>query len=77
MTTIKQIKKALDMGLTVTLAKNGAYTVIKSNGQYLIQYSGYPQSWLGLHGLPGTKYENQINMTGDWIVSGTIKGETP
>ena len=77
MPTIERIKAALDAGLTVTLAESAAYTVIKDSiGQYLIKYSGSPVNYIGLHGREGTKYEDNINMRGDWIVSGTIKGQS-
>lgn len=75
--TIEKIKAAVDLGLTVTLAKSAAYTVIKdSAGQYLIAYMhGHADaSYVGLHGREGTDYEHQINHTGDWIVTGTIEG---
>ena len=73
---IREIKAAVDAGLTVTLADSAAYTVIKDSsglGQYLIKYSG-SNYIIGLHGHEGTQYEDRINMPGDWIVSGRIKG---
>ena len=75
-TTITRIKAALDAGLTVTMAQNRNYTVIKDTiGQYLIKYTGSPDNYIGLHGREGTEYEDQINMSGDWIVTGTITAE--
>ncbi len=75
--TIEDIKSAVDLGFKVTLAKSAAYEVIKDSiGQYLIafDYKQPGQNFIGLHGVIGTKYEHRINMAGDWIVSGTIKG---
>ena len=79
MTTIERIKAALDAGLRVTLKSNSNYEVIKDSiGQYLIAYcpGSMAENYIGLHGREGTKYADQINMSGDWIVSGTIEGET-
>ena len=57
---IKEIKKAVDEGQKVCWS-NPAYDVIKDDiGQYLIKcnLNGH---CIGLHGLKGTKYENQLN----------------
>lgn len=65
--TIPEIKAAVDRGEDVR-AGNDSYRVIKDNiGQYLIHYTGHPENWIGLHGVVGTKYENQINMTPVYI----------
>ena len=77
LTTIDRIKLACDAGLKVTLSSNSNYTVIKDSiGQYLIafRHGSMDANYIGLHGRPGTKYEDQINMRGDWIVSGRITG---
>jgi hypothetical protein len=83
--TIEDIKRAVDMGLKVTLADSAAYTVIRSEArnvmtaddqyQYLIAFRhGTSESnYVGLHGVAGTKYEHQINMGGNWIVTGTLE----
>jgi hypothetical protein len=74
--TITRIKAAVDMGLTVSLAKSSSYIVIKDSiGQYLIKFTPDRCNYIGLHGMAGTKYEDHINMGGDWIVSGTITAE--
>lgn len=61
-TDIQTIKHLVDQGHTV-YARNRAYTVIKDDsGQYLIEYLDGTHC-IGLHGRPGTQYENQLNMT--------------
>jgi hypothetical protein len=60
LTTISEIKKAVDKGLTVK-SGNDSYDVIKNkHGEYLIvcSFNGYT---IGLHGQAGTKYENVLN----------------
>lgn len=61
--TKEEIKKAVDAGKTV-YSDTKAYNVIKSkvNETYLIVCSlnGYT---IGLHGLEGTEYENNLNGT--------------
>lgn len=77
LTTIERIKLACDAGLRVTLASNDNYTVIKDSiGQYLIAYKhgSRDANYIGLHGRPGTEYAEQINMSGDWLVTGRITG---
>lgn len=77
LSTIERIKLAVDAGLKVTLASNDNYTVIKDSiGQYLIAYrhGDMDANYIGLHGMEGTQYEDQINHSGDWLVSGRITG---
>ena len=77
-TTITRIKQAVDAGLRVTLSQNSNYEVIKNKAgdEYLIAYChrSMDANYIGLHGREGTKYENEINMSGDWTVSGRIEG---
>lgn len=60
LTTISQIKEAVDKGYTV-YCDSLAYEVIKdSDGDYTIkcEFNGFLS---GLHGKAGTKYENKLN----------------
>lgn len=60
--TIAEIKEAVDNGKKV-FCDTTAYEVIKDQiGQYFIHcnINGY---CIGLHGMEGTKYENQLNGT--------------
>ena len=58
--TIKAIKQAVDNGLEV-FADNTSYLVIKaSTGQYLIKCI-LNDTYVGLHGIEGTYYENNLN----------------
>ena len=62
LTTIQEIKDAVDAGKNVKCDSN-AYNVIKDRvGQYLIVclINDYT---IALHGLAGTKYENVLNGT--------------
>jgi hypothetical protein len=67
LTTIEEIKKAVDKGKTV-YADTGFYTVIKGKyGEYFIKANnGYI---IGLHGQVGTKYENVLNAVNFWYIS--------
>lgn len=57
---IDEIKKAIDEGKKVFWASQ-VYPVIKDkNGEYLITCS-LNGHCIGLHGKPGTKYENVMN----------------
>ena len=57
---IKEIKKAINDGKKVCWS-NPAYDVIKDKiGQYLI-HCNLNDHCIGLHGLEGTEYENQLN----------------
>ena len=63
---IQSIKIMVDAGCTV-YAGNDAYRVIKDSiGQYLIKCD-INDHCIGLHGLEGTKYEHQLNMTPVYI----------
>lgn len=55
---LEDIKKAVDEGYTVCW-KNPSYTVINSNGRYLIRHES--DCYIGLHGLIGTEYEHVLN----------------
>jgi hypothetical protein len=58
--SIAEIKNAVNKGRKVYCG-NSAYQVIKDNkGQYLIKCS-LNDYCIGLHGLEGTQYENQLN----------------
>jgi hypothetical protein len=58
--TITQIKQAVDNGMKVYWSNEG-YEVIKDNiDQYLI-HCNINDSYIGLHGLEGTKYDNVLN----------------
>ncbi len=70
--TIEEIKSAVDSGKTVKCGRGGLYTVIKDNlGQYLIGFNldafGRSENWVGLHGMKGTKYENQLNQSDFYV----------
>jgi len=57
---IKEIKKAINNNKKVCWS-NPAYDVIKDDiGQYLIKCN-LNDHCIGLHGLEGTEYENQLN----------------
>jgi hypothetical protein len=59
LTTIEQIKKAVDEGKTV-YAENESYQVVKdTHNQYMIKCENY--HYVGLHGMEGTEYENVLN----------------
>lgn len=60
--TAAEIRKAVDQGKTV-YAGSGAYEVFKdSNGEYLIKCT-LNNSFTGLTGMQGTKYEDRLNMS--------------
>jgi hypothetical protein len=60
LTTIEEIKAAVDAGVTVKCG-NDAYNVIKDNiGQYLIVCT-LNNYCIGLHGLENTQYERVLN----------------
>ena len=62
LTTIEEIKQAVDEGKTVYMENEG-YQVIKDNtGQYMIKctLNGYG---IGLHGAEGTEFERKLNGT--------------
>jgi len=62
LTTVQEIKKAVDEGKTVYM-ENEAYQVIKDKiGQYMIKctLNGY---CIGLHGAVGSQYEDKLNGT--------------
>ena len=66
LTTIKDIKQAVDDGLQVRCG-NDLYHVIKGKrGEYLIHVpsNGYT---IGLHGKEGTKYEHKLNADNFYI----------
>ena len=66
--TIEAIKTAVDNGETVYADSTG-YQVIKDRiGQYLIVFTASDYC-IGLTGLKGTKYENQINATTVYTLS--------
>lgn len=59
--TIEEIKAAVDAGKRVD-CMGGGYHVLKSGARYVVaaKFSGYR---VGLHGRPGSKYENVLNGT--------------
>jgi hypothetical protein len=60
LTTIPEIKAAVDAGQTV-YADTKAYQVVKgTRDQYLIHFTG-SDHYIGLHGAPGTPYEHKLN----------------
>jgi hypothetical protein len=60
LTTIQEIKTAVDKGETV-FAGTTAYQVIRDNiGQYLIKCL-FNNTYTALHGREGTPYENKLN----------------
>ena len=62
LTTLKEIKQAVDSGLCVYCDSIG-YEVIKDRvGQYLIHYIG-ADYYTGLHGMAGTEYAEKLNGT--------------
>lgn len=66
--SIAEIKKAVDDGKEV-YCDNDSYRVLKDGiGQYLIVCS-MNNYCIGLHGMEGTKYENQLNGTKFFIKS--------
>ena len=68
LTTIKQLKHAVDAGHVV---KSGpSYTVVKDKrlGTYFIEYD-HSDYCIGLHGLPGTVYETKLNGS-DFYIKG-------
>jgi hypothetical protein len=66
LTTIEEIKNAVDKGKTVYV-DTAFYTVIKGkHNEYFIKANnGYI---IGLHGQVGTKYENVLNGVKFWYV---------
>lgn len=72
LTSIAEIKAAVDAGADVR-AGSDAYRVIRDNiGQYLIHYTGHPENWIGLHGREGTQYEHELNMTPIYVIQKAI-----
>lgn len=68
LTSIAEIKRAVDDGKDV-YCNNESYRVMKDRiGQYLIVRS-INNHCIGLHGMEGTKYENQLNGTNFFIKS--------
>ena len=64
LTTIQEIKQAVDNGLEV-FAETMFYRVIKDkNGEYLIK--GRNGHCVGLHGMEGTPYEDKLNASNFW-----------
>jgi len=69
LTTIPEIKAAVDRGEIVYVASD-SYKVIKDSiGQYLIK-CGFNDYCIGLHGQEGTKYANKLNGTNFYIKIG-------
>lgn len=65
LTSIAEIKAAVDAGADVR-AGNDNYRVIRDSiGQYLIAYMHRTPdaNYIGLHGREGTQYEHELNMT--------------
>jgi hypothetical protein len=59
--TIEEIKEAVNQGKTV-YAESSLYQVIKDRlNQYMIKCT-INGNCVGLHGIPGTPYENRLNM---------------
>jgi len=62
MITIQQIKEAINNGKRVFWHHRG-YEVIKDSiGQFLI-HCNMNDTYIGLHGMKGTEYENKANLT--------------
>lgn len=58
--SIEDIKAAVNRGETVR-CNGGGYRVIKDSiGQYLIHFPPN-DNYIGLHGMAGTKYAEQLN----------------
>ena len=60
LTTIEEIKKAVDAGETVYCGNEGSEVYKDRTGDYNIECKGNGYI-ISLHGLPGTQYENRLN----------------
>jgi len=58
--TIKEIKQAIEDGKKVYQHNLGYEVILDSIGQYLIHCNMH-NTYIGLHGVKGGKYENQLN----------------
>lgn len=66
LSTIEEIKKAVDTGKTV-YADTAYYTVVKGKFEYLIKANN--GHYIGLHGQVGTKFENVLNGVKFWYIN--------
>jgi hypothetical protein len=63
--TIAEIKAAVDAGKTV-YSDTTSYTVVKGKDSRYYIANPAPTTYIGLHGLEGTKYESRLNGKTFW-----------